>query len=136
LLDCQNGHIRYTYRDRADGDRRKTDVLPAEEFLHRFLQHVLPDPFFRIRHYGLLANCVKEQRLTQCRRLLGAWAPVTDEQPHSAAGWLLVLLGIDITRCPQCGGPLHGVSLPRPRFSPPQTWQACDREDFPPWDTS
>lgn len=134
LLDCQNGQVRYTYRDRADGDRRKTDVLPAEEFLHRFLQHVLPDRFYRIRHYGLLANCVKGQRLTLCRRLLAAPAPVSDDPPHTAAGWLLVLLGIDITRCPQCGGPLHSVSVPRPRSRP---WLAAtQRHDFPPWDTS
>ncbi len=135
LLDCNNGQVRYTYRDRADGDRRKTDALRAEEFLHRFLQHVLPDRFYRIRHYGLLGNSVKGQRLAQCRRLLGARTPVIDEQPHTAAEWLLSVLGIDITRCPQCSGPLHGVSLPRTRFSPSQTWQS-DRDDFPPWDTS
>jgi hypothetical protein len=136
LRDCQNDQVRYTYRDRAHGDRLKTDVLPAEEFLHRFLQHVLPDRFYRIRHYGLLANCVKGQRLADCRRLLGASESVTDEQPHTAAQWLIVLLGIDITRCPQCGGPLHGVSLPRPSSSPPQAWRALKRDDFPPWDTS
>jgi len=137
LLDCRDGQVRYTYRDRQDGDRRKTDVLPADEFLARFLQHVLPDRFVRIRHYGLLANCVKGQRLGHCRRLLGVHVPPgADEQPHTAAQWLLVLLDIDISRCPQCGGPLNGASLPRPGSSPPQRWQTPDRDDFPPWDTS
>ncbi|MEI6186529.1 MAG: transposase, partial [Dehalococcoidia bacterium] len=59
ILSCRGGEVRYRYRDRRDGDRLKTDLLPAEEFLRRFLQHVLPDRFLRIRHYGLLANCVK-----------------------------------------------------------------------------
>ena len=108
LRDCRDGQVRYTYRDRRDGDRQKVDVVAAEEFLHRFLQHVLPDGFFRIRHYGLLANCVKGRRLAQCRRLLGVRVPaVADEPPHTAAEWLLVLLGIDILQCPQCGGRMH-----------------------------
>jgi hypothetical protein len=133
LLDCRDGQVRYTYRDRRDGDRRKIDELPAGEFLHRFLQHVLPDGFCRIRHYGLLANCVKRQRLAQCRRLLGARTPVeTHEPPQTAAQWLMILLGIDITQCPQCGGRLHRDSFPA---SPPSPCQPASR-GFPPWDTS
>jgi len=72
LLDCRDGQVRYTYRDRRDGDRRKIDELPAGEFLHRFLQHVLPDGFCRIRHYGLLANCVKRQGW---RSAVACWEP-------------------------------------------------------------
>ena len=55
ILSCHGGQVRYRYRDRRDDDRLKTDVLPAEEFIHRFLQHVLPEHFLRIRHYGLRA---------------------------------------------------------------------------------
>ena len=72
ILTCVDGQVRYRYRDRRDGDRLKTDALPAEEFIHRFLQHVLRDRFLRIRHYGLLANCLKGQQLARCRQLLGA----------------------------------------------------------------
>jgi hypothetical protein len=137
LLDCQDGQVHYIYRDRQDGDRRKTDVVGAEEFLARFLQHMLPDRFVRIRHYGLLANRGKGQRLADCRRLLGAHVrSAADEQPRTAAQWLLVLLDIDVTRCPHCGGPLHTGSLARPHTSPPQRYQTADRDDFPPWDTS
>jgi hypothetical protein len=137
LLDCREGQVRYTYRDRADGDRQKVDQLPAEQFLHRFLQHVLPDSFFRIRHYGLLANCVKSRRLAQCRRLLGAPASVVaDELPQAAAQWLMILLGIDINRCPQCGGTLHSCRVARPAESPKDACQSHQRCDFPPWDTS
>ena len=93
LLNCEDGQVRYRYRDRRDGDRLKTDVLPAAEFLHRFLQHVLPDRFLRIRHYGLLANRGKQKHLAQCRTLLGTQPPKADEQPHTAAEWMAHAVG-------------------------------------------
>lgn len=136
ILSCDGGQVRYHYRDRRDGDRLKTDVLPSEEFLHRFLQHVLPDRFLRIRHYGLLANCVKHQLLARCRQLLGARLPVAADQPHSAADWMCVLLGIDITRCPHCSATLYRQEL-RPSIASPA--EACTpprKGNSPPWDTS
>jgi hypothetical protein len=137
LLDCRDGQVRYTYRDRRDGDRRKVDELPAGEFLHRFLQHVLPDGFFRIRHYGLLANCVKRRKLGHCRRLLGAPVPVAaDEPPQTATQWMMLLLGIDITQCPQCGGRLQSVSFSALDTFPPPTCQQPACRGSPPWDTS
>ena len=78
----------------------RSDVLPAEEFLHRFLQHVLPDRFLRIRHYGLLANCVKRDGWRSAATCWESAPPAADDRPQSAADWMLVLLGIDITRCP------------------------------------
>jgi hypothetical protein len=120
LLDCEEGQVRFSYRDRRDGDRRKTAQLPAEEFLRRFLQHVLPDRFLRIRHYGLLANRQKNKRLTRCRELLGAPTPANEsDPPRSVNDWML-LLGIDITRCPCCGDALHRqliLPAPHPRGS-------------------
>jgi hypothetical protein len=118
LLSCEEGQVRYRYRDRRDGDRLKTDVLPAEEFLHRFLQHVLPDRFLRIRHYGLLANRAKQKHLAQCRELLGARPCKADEQPQTATEWMRVLLGIDITCCPACGEQLRRELLRRSLGSP------------------
>jgi hypothetical protein len=90
LLNCDNGQVIFAYRDRRDNDRRKTTSLAAEKFLSRFLLHVLPDRFPRIRHYGLLANRDKQQRLAHCRRLLGArplpllWRPVAPRTPAAA----------------------------------------------------
>jgi len=136
ILACENGQVYYHYRDRRDGDRFKTDILPAEEFLHRFLQHVLPDRFLRIRHYGLLANCVKGPLLTHCRQLLGARPKPADEPPQSAADWMRVLLGIDITRCPCCGKELHCQILPSVRFSSADATASPHPKHLPPWDTS
>ena len=71
LLGCDDGQVRFSYRDRKEGDRLKTATLPAGEFIGRFLEHVLPARFLRIRHYGFLANRAKQTQLAQCRRLLG-----------------------------------------------------------------
>jgi Putative transposase/Transposase zinc-binding domain len=102
LLGCADGHVLFHYRDRADGDIRKTASLPADEFLHRFLGHVLPSGFQRIRHYGLLASRTKQELLARCRELLNMPTP-TPPPKKTTAEWLLLLLGIDINRCPRCG---------------------------------
>ena len=112
LLSCDDGQICFHYRDRADADLRKIASLPADEFLHRFLCHVLPAGFQRIRHYGLLANRGKQENLNRCRQVLNA-APPEAAQMKTTAEWLVLLFGIDITRCPQCGGTLQRTELPR-----------------------
>ncbi|MHC4179327.1 MAG: IS91 family transposase [Planctomycetota bacterium] len=118
ILDCRHGQVRFLYRDRRDGDRRKIARLPAVEFLRRFLAHVLPDGFMRIRHYGLLANRGRRERLDHVRHLLGTPRPaVADSPPETAADWMRFLLGIDIDRCPACGEMLQRDSLP-PTVSP------------------
>jgi predicted Zn-ribbon and HTH transcriptional regulator len=137
LLDCAEGQVTYHYRDRQDGDRVKTDVLPAEEFIRRFLQHILPEGFQRVRHYGLFANRDKRARLAHCRALLGARAssPAVDE-PQTASEWLRQVLGIDLTRCLECGGelqrePLLPVRPARLPACPPPRHLAFDA-----WNTS
>jgi hypothetical protein len=112
LLSCDNGRVCFHYRDRADGDMRTIASLPADEFLHRFLCHVLPSGFQRIRHYGLRANRRKQENLNRCRQVLNA-APPEAPQTKTTAEWLLLLFGIDITRCPQCGGSLQRTEWPR-----------------------
>jgi hypothetical protein len=70
LLDVGEGRVRFRYKDYAAGGKDKTMTLTATEFLRRFLQHVLPTGFVKIRHYGLLANAHRAQRLALCRKLL------------------------------------------------------------------
>jgi hypothetical protein len=70
LLQLHEGGVTFRYKDYADEDRHKTMTLPALEFLRRFVQHVLPRGFVKVRHYGLLANKDREQRLQLCRQLL------------------------------------------------------------------
>jgi len=102
LISADDGQVVFHYRDRAAGDVRKTMSLPADQFLRRFLCHVLPSGFQRIRHYGLLASRTKRDLLARCRELLGTPAPTPPEK-KTAADWLLTVLGIDIQRCPACG---------------------------------
>lgn len=103
LLDCAGGNVTFRYRDRADGDRRKQATIPADEFIRRFLTHVLPDRFMRIRHYGFLANRHKAAKLAQIRQLLGVNAPQPLPPTPTAEQWLRDVLGIDMTECPCCG---------------------------------
>jgi hypothetical protein len=136
LVNCDGGQVTYRYRDRADGDRIKTETIPAEEFLNRFRQHVLPDGFQRIRNYGLLANCVKRKYLAQCRELLGARSLPVDDGPQTVAQWLRHILGIEVQRCPCCGSPLDCERLAPPQSPPETLCHLPDRNRYPPWNTS
>jgi hypothetical protein len=100
-LDLQ-GNVRFSWRDRAHGNRRSIMQLPAAQFLERFLLHVLPSGWVRVRHIGLLANRHKRQQLAQARAALAAPAPARVPK-ESAQQFCLRVLGIDIERCPACG---------------------------------
>ncbi len=111
LVDHTDGRVRVRWRDYADHDRVKVMTLEADEFLRRFLLHVVPHGFMRIRHFGLLANRTRRTRVRQCRDLLGQ--PPPDAIPlESSHALLRRLTGIDLSRCPVCGeGHLHRTVL-------------------------
>lgn len=137
IVRCEDGQVTFRYRDRADGDREKFETLPVDEFLDRFLQHVLPSGFFRVRHYGLLANCVKRKLLPHCRRLLGAVPhPRPADRPRTAAEWMQHLLGIDVTRCPCCGGVLERKPLPAGPPLADAAYASWAERSLAPWNTS
>ncbi len=75
LLRLEDDRVTFRYKDYADNQQTTTMTLEATEFLRRFLLHVLPRGFVRIRHYGLLSNRDRTARLNQCRKLLGVPAP-------------------------------------------------------------
>jgi len=79
LLAYQDGNVTFRYKDYAQESRQRTMTLAAAEFIRRFLLHVLPDGFMRIRHYGYLANRHRRQKLATCRRLLGVLEPAATE---------------------------------------------------------
>jgi hypothetical protein len=111
LLRLEGEEVVFTWRDRAHGDRQRTMPLHAHEFLRRFLLHVLPDGFVRIRSYGLLANRDRQETLARCREALGV-APAEAPPPAEEAGWAELLArftGTDPLRCPKCG---NGRLLP------------------------
>jgi hypothetical protein len=127
LVDVRDGQVCFTYRNRRNGDTLEQMTVDAHTFLRRFLLHVLPTGFVRLRHYGFLANRCKARTLPQCRHLLGPVSPPPPRQPLTVAQWMQQAVGMDLTQCPQCGArPLQrrpipaAALLPRPR-SPPRS---------------
>ena len=108
LLDIEDDQVSFQWKDYRDPDRQKTMTLSAEEFIRRFLIHVLPDGFQRIRYYGFLSNRHREGKLVLCRQLLGM--PVVD--PETAPGdqpsdydfdeLYEKLTGSSLRQCPIC----------------------------------
>ena len=88
LLSVTGDEVCFRYRDRAHGDAVRTMRLDGVEFLRRFLLHVLPTHFVRIRYFGFLANRSRQSKLALCRSLLGAKAaaPVVDPAPAVSSG--------------------------------------------------
>jgi hypothetical protein len=93
--------VSFRYRDRNDGNRVKPKTLEAPRFCQRFLSHVLPPRFVRIRRYGILSNRVRGPLLQRCRELLGAESP-TPALPETRSAACLRIFGIDPERCPNC----------------------------------
>jgi len=121
ILQVENGEVTLSYRDRKDGDREKTLILDAHEFIRRFLLHILPDGFMRIRHFGFLANRSKKRALAQCRRLLKMDAALPQNPKESAKDLLLRITGVDLSRCPSChNGTMIVVGELPPRSGPSQ----------------
>jgi hypothetical protein len=97
--DGQN--VVFRWRDRAHGNRVKLAQLDAQTFCRRFLQHVLPPGFVRIRRYGLLSNRLREGAIQRCRELLDA-DPPPPPTPESRAAACLRIFGRDPGLCPTC----------------------------------
>ena len=94
LLSVTDTEVRFRYQDYAHGNRRKVMTLDAQEFIRRFLLHVLPSGFMRIRHYGLLANRAKGVKLAATRAALD-YQPLTTP---AKAFWRRVAAP-DVHRC-------------------------------------
>jgi hypothetical protein len=97
LISFQEGKVTFRYKDYAHGNKKRKMTLTSDEFLRRFLLHVLPGGFVRIRHYGFLANRSRSRLVTIARQLLdlAAVASSTPVQPMPDT-WL----------CPKCAAPM------------------------------
>ena len=114
--------VTFRYRDRADGNRTKQMTLPAFEFIRRFLLHILPEGFVKIRHYGILSNRNRKTKLHQARQTLGIYVKQEQEDKPTWQDLLYRLTGIDPGRCPHCGkGRMitREVLFPQGNKSPP-----------------
>ena len=105
IIKVAEGKVTFRYRDRGDHNTIKYMTLDAFEFIRRFFCHVLPDGFMKIRHYGILSNRNKKDKLLQCKQLLGMDVKEGEcsDQRESWEDLLFRITGIDPRVCPYCG---------------------------------
>src|SRR5687767_7813166 len=103
----EDGGVSFRWKDYRANGRTKPKVmrLPAGEFMRRFLLHVLPDGFHRIRHYGLFANSHRAAMLARCRELLDV--PPAPAEADGGSGKEPRRVKADAPPCPCCGGPMR-----------------------------
>ena len=123
LVSLTDDAVRFRYKDYAHGNRRKVMALEPAEFIRRFLLHVLPSGFMRIRHYGILANRAKADKLAQARVALLQPCAATTPEPESIDAFWLRVAHLDIHQCPHCkAGHMRVIGAilpPRARAPPP-----------------
>ena len=104
LVSFVDGQVTFHWRDSADHNKQKPLPLPVDEFLSRFLLHLLPEGFVRIRNFGFLANRKRATLLALCFHLLGPVPGSQTKQPACSTED-----PPDLWRCPKCGGPMKVI---------------------------
>jgi hypothetical protein len=102
LLSMDDGKVGFRWKDYRDGNRQKTMTLDGAEFMRRFLIHVLPDGFHRIRYFGFLGNCQRARKLALCRELLGMAPPEPADPPADFRDRFEALTERSLRECPHC----------------------------------
>jgi hypothetical protein len=106
IVNIENGQVKFNWRDYRDNHQQKTMPLSADEFIRRFLLHVLPNGFHRIRYYGFLGNRHRKKKLERCRQLLGmAPANQSSSEPATPEDYrdrYQRLTGRSLRECPVC----------------------------------
>ena len=95
-------HVTFRYKDRTDGNKTKLLRLPGQEFVRRFLSHVLPDKFVRIRHFGFLGSRKKKKNLETARRLLNVKSCIEIIKGEDFNQLLLRVTGVNVMACTCC----------------------------------
>jgi hypothetical protein len=125
ILCVGDAVVRFRYRDYAEQSRRKEITLPATEFLRRFLLHVLPPGFMRIRHYGITANCRRQEKLARSQELLGQAQLAPRSEPDTAGREAPndspLARDSNAARCPTCGAPMRVIEIISPTTAPHDT---------------
>ncbi len=110
IIEIAAGWVSFTYKDNKTkdpltGQAQEKDLrLPAIEFIPRFLWHVLPAGFVRIRHYGLHHSSARKEKLPRCRELLGLEPELPEGRALGLREWLETFMdAAELDRCPACG---------------------------------
>ena len=129
ILKLENDKVYFKWKDYKDNSKIKIMALDAIEFMRRFLLHILPPKFVKIRYYGLLSNSTRKLKLSICRKLLNSGdTEDTDSESQNTddVSWsdlLFNLTGVDINICPVCKKgkmQLKEILLPLHNHSPPK----------------
>ncbi len=110
LVSVTDITVSFHWRDYKDKNQVKQMTLEADEFIRRFLMHVLPSGFQKIRYYGLISARTRKMKLGQCFKLLKI--PIPQKTKLTMKELLQKMLGIDVTLCRHCGGVWSGHPLP------------------------
>jgi len=102
IQSIDNGIVTFSYRDRSDDNKVKELTLPVEEFIRRFLLHILPNGFMKIRYFGFLAHTNKRKSIPLLRQLIGSSAELPEKIEETVQEMMLRLTGEDISTCPEC----------------------------------
>src|SRR5579862_558595 len=116
LIDIDNDRVQFHWKDYRDNGKIKIMDLEADEFIRRFLLHVLPEGFQRIRYYGFLGNCHRARKLALCRELLGMVSTAPADPPADYRDRFETLTGQSLRACPHCQTGIMAVigCIPRP----------------------
>jgi len=122
IKEITDDQVVFSYKDRRDKNKQKTMTLTGEEFLRRFLLHIVPGGFTRIRHYGFLSSRNKTKALTVIRKDLQVVAP--EKKKLTWQQIAITRLGFDPSKCPCCGGEMVIFKIiPRHRAPPLPLWK-------------
>ncbi|ASY60874.1 IS91 family transposase [Sinorhizobium sp. CCBAU 05631] len=125
LIDIEDGKVAFRWKDYRHGDRQKVMTVSADEFIRRFLLHVLPEGFHRIRYYGFLGNRYRAQKLACCRDLLGMPVPEPSDSrpPKDYRDRYEELTGRSLRQCPACHqGQMIIIEIFDGVTGPPRYW--------------
>ena len=111
LVALTEGRVSFRWKDYRHHEKQKVMTLGADEFIRRFLLHVLPDGFHRIRHYGYLANGGRAAKLAHCRRLLAVSEPASPAPAADYRERYQQLTGRSLDLCPGCGGRMIEIGV-------------------------
>ncbi len=124
IKDMTESTVTFSAKDYKNQGLWKEITISGEEFIRRFLMHVPPKRFVRIRHYGLLSSRNKKKKITLCRNILGCKKYISKLKDMDAPAIILLLYNKDICKCSSCGGKI--IPLPtKPHFIKPKPHMLC-----------
>ena len=103
IISIESGRVTFSYCDRSDDNKIKELSVTAEEFIRRFLLHILPGGFMKIRYYGFLAHANKKESIPLLRQLINPEAEFVEKLMETVEEMMLRLTGVDLSLCPECG---------------------------------